>query len=52
MHFAKACMISMIDCQQPYLGYDAHQNFYGVFFDAGAFTDYNHYAVGDILRKV
>ena len=48
----KACVTPMVDRQQPYLGYDAHQNCYGVFFAAGAFTDYNHYAVGDIIRKV
>ena len=48
----KGAMVRMVDPRQPHIWYESCSACYGVFFDAGEFTDYKHHSVGDILRRL
>lgn len=48
----KARVIPMVDVKQPHIWYESCQSCYGVFFDAGEFTDYKHYTVSDIFKDL
>ena len=45
-------MIRMVDNEQPHIWYEACGSCYGVFFDAGEFTDFKHYTIADIFRDL
>ena len=45
-------MIPMVDRQQPHIWYEACTSCYGVFFDAGEFTDYKEITVLDFFRDL
>ncbi len=48
----KARMIPMVDRKQPHIWYESCQSCFGVFFDAGEFSDYKNYTPADILRDL
>ena len=43
-------MLKMVDAEQPHIWYESCTVCYGVFFDAGEFTDYKHHTFMDFLR--
>ncbi len=45
-------MIRMVDKDQPHIHYEACTVCFGVFFDAGEFTDYKHKTVFDFFRDL
>lgn len=45
-------MIRMVDLDQPHIWYEACTRCFGVFFDAGEFTDYKEHTVLDYLRDL
>lgn len=47
-----AQMIPMVDRDQPHIWYEACTYCYGVFFDAGEFTDYKEKTVLDFFRDL
>lgn len=48
----KQKMIKMVDPQQHHIWYESCQSCYGVFFDAGEFTDYKEDTFIDFIRDV
>ena len=45
-------MIRMVDAEQPHLWYESCHTCYGVFFDAGEFTDYKEKTLADFLKDM
>lgn len=45
-------MIKMVDRRQTHIWYEACPSCYGVFFDAGEFTDYKFETVMDLFRDL
>lgn len=45
-------MIPMVDHEQPHIWYEACTVCYGVFFDAGEFSDYKEKTVLDFFRDL
>ncbi len=45
-------MIGMVDVQQPHIWYEGCPQCYGLFFDAGEFTDYKEETVLDFFRDL
>ena len=45
-------MIRMVDKDQPHIWYEACANCYGVFFDAGEFTDYKQETIADFFKDL
>lgn len=45
-------MIKMVDREQHHIWYESCQSCYGVFFDAGEFTDYKEDTFFDFIRDV
>ena len=45
-------MIQMVDRNQPHISYEACTVCYGVFFDAGEFTDYKEYTILDFFKDL
>lgn len=45
-------MIAMVDRQQPHIWYEACTVCYGVFFDAGEFSDYKEKTIFDFFRDL
>lgn len=43
-------MIRMVDRDQPHIWFESCTTCYGVFFDAGEFTDYKHHTLMDAIR--
>lgn len=46
----KTRMIRMVDNKQPHIWYESCATCYGLFFDAGEFTDFKNYTLADILK--
>ncbi len=45
-------MIAMVDRDQPHIHFESCTTCYGVFFDAGEFTDFKHETVIDFFRDL
>jgi Zn-finger nucleic acid-binding protein len=45
-------MIPMVDRKQPHIRYESCKSCYGVFFDAGEFTDYKQETALDFFRDL
>lgn len=45
-------MIRMVDAAQPHIWYESCSACYGVFFDAGEFTDFKQHTLGDFIRRL
>ena len=45
-------MIHLVDVEQNHIGYEACPHDYGVFFDAGEFTDYSQKTLLESLRRL
>ncbi|MDH5473625.1 MAG: zf-TFIIB domain-containing protein [Gammaproteobacteria bacterium] len=48
----KTPMIRMVDNQQPHIWYESCATCYGVFFDAGEFTDLKHHTLVDFIKDL
>jgi len=48
----QATMIRMVDRRQPHIRYESCKVCYGVFFDAGEFTDYKDFSFVDRLQSL
>jgi uncharacterized protein len=44
--------IRMVDVRQPHIWYEQCSVCYGVFFDAGEFSDYKHLTLADVVRDL
>jgi uncharacterized protein len=45
-------MIRMVDPTQPHIWYESCGVCFGVFFDAGEFTDYKRHTLADVFRRL
>lgn len=45
-------MLKMVDAEQPHIWYEGCPSCYGVFFDAGEFSDYKEKTVVDFFRSL
>lgn len=45
-------MIPMVDRNQPHISYEACTSCYGVYFDAGEFTDYKEETILDFFKDL
>lgn len=45
-------MIRMVDPQQPHIWYESCGVCFGVYFDAGEFTDYKRHTLADFFRRL
>ena len=48
----KTPMIRMVDAGQPHIWYEGCTRCYGLFFDAGEFTDYKEENILDLVRDL
>lgn len=48
----QARMVKMVDNDQPHIWYEACSTCYGVFFDAGEFTDFKEDTLFDTIRDL
>jgi len=48
----KTKMIKMVDNRQPHIWYEFCLTCYGLFFDAGEFTDFKNFTLSDILKGI
>ena len=48
----KTQMIRMVDNKQPHIRYESCTSCYGVFFDAGEFTDYKAETITDFFKDL
>ena len=47
-----AAMIRMVDPHQSHIWYESCSSCFGVFFDAGEFTDFKQHSLADLIRRL
>lgn len=45
-------MVRMVDSDQPHIWYESCSSCYGVFFDAGEFSDFKQHTLADFFRRL
>ena len=48
----RCSMIKMVDVRQPHIWYESCSSCYGVYFDAGEFSDYKEKTIMDFFREL
>lgn len=48
----RCSMIKMVDARQPHIWYESCPSCFGVYFDAGEFSDYKEKTVMDFFREL